>query len=197
VTWTTRKSWRFLDFGSKYSTGSTAALDGGFEDLTEDVIQTMDKTLSRTETFSFYEFMLDARYRWLMHDYVAGFLMAVIALEGVHSAFVNVCLVPKIEKMGKSKISQDSIEVLVKDVGFYALIRLSPILFMNENERPQIELMDTCLEAISSRNKLVHSLKKKGKPTTRPSGFHDISGHYDAVVKMYECFLSALERRLN
>lgn len=185
-----------MKYSEGWNPGGIASYAGPMNDLAEEEFDMVRKTLEKMESFSFYEFMFDAKYRWAIHDRAAGFLMAVIALEGIHSAFVSVCLRPGVESMGKSKHSNDAVDALFKDTGFYSLIRLTPILFMSEEERPPVTLVDECLDAITSRNKLVHSLKVRNKPSARRSGFKKIGDHYNAVVKMYECLLSAFERRV-
>src|SRR5207247_971921 len=126
-------------------------------------------------------------------DFTGALLMAVVALEGAHAAFLGTALMNQLGPLGDS--AQRVVDDLLREQGMYTLCQLTPFLFMSPAERPAPDALTRSLEGITMRNAIMHSLRKKGKYKARLYNSAQMSDAFSAVLKVYEAYVSALETR--
>ena len=156
----------------------TDEFDEAFDQLKEDV------TL---------EFAFEACRYAANRDYRMAVLMAVIALESAHNAFIRYELSKILHGNDKAKAS--TINDLLREHGFYSISKITPYLFLDENERPSEADLKASLEAISIRNAIMHSLQRKGLSKLRNYKTDDLIKALKGAVAVRDIYSMALLKR--
>ena len=91
----------------------------------------------------------------------------------------------------------EQVATLLREAGLSAFYQLTPVLFMDEAERPSPEDLDACGKGITIRNHIMHSSSKRGKYKIRNATNKDINQAYGAVLRVYGSYVAAIEKRLN
>ena len=163
-------------------------LTGELDDLSNEELSDIGGAIARQKEYVFYEFAFQAMSRMATDDVVGALLMAAIALEGVHAAYVR--------HMLSDQIDPYVLNNFFREQGFMTLCRLTPSLLMEENERPSRELLRACVKGIQMRNDIMHALtNRRGEYKIRGHKPIELSEAYKAVLRMYECYVRALEKR--
>lgn len=165
---------------------------GTMEDLPKNIIDNIDSYIEKTQMNIFYEFAFIAKSKMVERDFTGALLMAVVALEGVHAAYLRKYLTGKLHELGNK--APGLISDFLREQGFYMLIQVSPYLFLPERFRPEKEVIENCLKGVTMRNSIMHALTdSKGKYKVRGYKNIDISNSYSAVLEVYDCFVKAFE----
>ena len=120
------------------------------------------------QRFLFYQFALDAKSKMVEQDFVSAILFAVVALEGVHSALLQMRLDRRMaasitDSDIRAKQAEATANRLLKDVGFSESIEMTSLLFLDAEDRPPEDQMRKCKLGITIRNEIMHALAKKGQ----------------------------------
>jgi hypothetical protein len=165
---------------------------GTLEDLPKEKLDKVGSYIEKTNNCIFYEFAFRAKSKMVDRDFIGALLMSVVALEGVHAAYLRKHLSEKLSDLGNK--SQDLISNYLREQGFYVLIQMSPHLYLPLQNKPEKEIMSKCLKGITMRNSIMHALtNSKGEYKVEGYKNNDICDCYSAVLKVYDCFLQAYE----
>jgi hypothetical protein len=127
------------------------------------------------------------------NHYAVALLLAIAALETVHGAFVREVLGNRLPYDDKKK--NEIINNFMREQGFYALVKISPYLFLEEQDKPSSEDLERCTKGIKIRNTIMHGITKKGKYKMQTYPINDYNNAYRGVLAVYKCFSGALEKR--
>jgi hypothetical protein len=173
---------------------------GEWGDVAEDRLALIQKALELQERFIFHEFAFEAKSRMVEQDYVGALLYAVVAFEGAHAAYLKLGLDRKFsfitDERERGKVVDEHAERLLKEAGISAVYRLTPVLFMDEEERPSEEELEQCGKGITMRNEIMHSLAKKGQYKLRNRTAAKLTEAFSGVLKVYDRFVAAIEKRV-
>jgi hypothetical protein len=171
---------------------------GEWGDVAEDRLGFIQRALELQEIFIFYEFAFEAKSRMVEEDYVGALLYAVVAFEGAHATYLKLGLDRKFsfitDEGEREKVVNERAERLLKEAGISAIYRLTPVLFMDEDERPSEEDLEKCGKGITMRNEIMHSVAKKGRYKLRNRTTAQLTEAFSAVLKVYDCFVAAIEK---
>jgi hypothetical protein len=112
---------------------------GQLDDLPEETFAQFDNAISHYADYLFYELAFEAKSRMFERDFVGALLLAVVALEGAHAAFLRYSLTQKLP----TDKANELIENLLRDAGLYNLYQVTPFLLMDDQERPSVEQLLT------------------------------------------------------
>jgi hypothetical protein len=190
------KMFKLMPPHEKQAMGSVT---GPISDLPAAELANIDKVLSLQEESIYLELAFEARSKYFLGDPKGGLLMAVAALEGAHAALVQYELMSRLSHKGKKKLSKSLAslpgEYLMR-LGMSNCIYLTPYAMMDETEGPPDSLIQECARGLTIRNEIMHAkTNKQGQPLIRTRSFQEISEAYSAILKMYEYYIAALERR--
>jgi hypothetical protein len=151
------------------------------------------------QRFLFYQFALDAKSRMVEQDYVSAILFAVVALEGVHSALLQMRLYRQMaasitDADIRAKQAEATANRLLKDVGFSESLEMTSLLFLDPEDRPREDELRNCKLGITIRNEIMHALAKKGQYRLRNRTNQQISEAYSSVLKVFDHFAAIVER---
>ena len=166
---------------------------GNLDDLPETSLSRIGDSISQCTDYIFYELAFEAKTRMCENDYISALLLAVVALEGVHAAYLGYYLT----EMLPSEQANGLIENLLRGAGLFNLYKITPYLFMNEQERPSDDQLIACGQGITMRNEFMHSLRKKGRYAIKNRTPRDISNAYSSVLQVYNAYVIAFEKRLH
>ncbi|MEW6068409.1 MAG: hypothetical protein AB1610_08985 [Nitrospirota bacterium] len=165
---------------------------GTLEDLPPEKVSLIQGYVDKVKENIFYEFAQRAKNRMVDRDFPGGLLMIVVALEGVHAAFLRKHLsrlLPMDERRSSKLISD-----FLREQGFYVLVQLTPHLFLPAAHRPSPDVLEECLNGINMRNAIMHALTdSKGRYKIKGYKNIEVNNAYSAVFKVYECFVKAYE----
>lgn len=172
-------------------------LTGDLFDLDTAQLDGVQNALRTQKEYIFYDFAFQAKTRMGARDFVGALLMAVIALEGAHAAFIrhtlSTRLQPDKEKDEVSRLIND----LLREQGLYTLYQLTPFLLMEEYERPGGNILKECGKGIQIRNDIMHALTdNKGRYKLHKHKNIDLTQAYSSVLIVYNSYVTALEKRL-
>jgi hypothetical protein len=174
--------------------------NGEWGDVPEERLALIQKALELQERFIFYEFAFEAKCRMVEQDYVGALLYAVVAFEGAHAAYLKLGLDRKFsfitDERKREKVIDEHAERLLKEAGISAIYRLTPVLFMDVDERPSEEELEKCGKGITMRNEIMHSLAKKGQYKLRNRTAIQLTEAYSAVLRVYDRFVVAIEKEV-
>jgi len=169
---------------------------GYLDDLSEEELVDIGGSLFRQQEFIFYEYAFQAKSKMAQRDFVGALLMAVIALEGVHGAFVRHMLTQQLRPLG-AKCTKELVGNFLRNEGLHTLSQLTPFLLMEDSERPSREALEACAKGIEMRNDVVHAkTNAQGQYKARQHAPMNISDAFSAIMKVYECYVRALEARV-
>ena len=178
-------------------------LEGQFSlelaDVPEDERNRIETFAQLHQRFLFYQYALDAKSKMVERDFVTAILFAVIALEGVHSALMQMRLNGSLkDSIGDPNEREEKAEVLtnrlLRDVGFTESLDLTNSLFLAGDERlDEIQLRD-CKLGISIRNEVMHALAKRGQYRLKNRTNKQISEAYSSVMTVFRHFAAIVER---
>ncbi len=132
-------------------------------------------------------------------DYVSGILFAVVVLEGVHSALLQM----RLDRQMAASITDADVRAkqadafanrLLKDVGFSESLEMTSLLFLDAEDRPPEDEMRKCKLGITIRNEIMHALAKKGQYRLRNRTNQQMSEAYSSVLKVFDHFAAIVER---
>lgn len=151
------------------------------------------------QRFLFYQFALDAKSRMVEQDYVSAILFAVVALEGAHSALLQMRIDRQIaasitDADIRAKTAEATANRLLKDIGFAESLEMTSLLFLAADDRPPDDEMRNCKLGITIRNEIMHSLAKKGQYRLRNRTNQQICDAYSSVLKVFDHFAAIVER---
>jgi hypothetical protein len=178
---------------------SLGQLTGDLDDLSEEELAGIGGMLIRQQEFVFYEFAFQAKSKMVERDFVGAVLMAVVALEAAHAAFVRHALSQRLERLKKARTAEAKlVNNFLREQGLYTLYQMTPFLLMEEGERPSPEVLRACGQGIQMRNDIMHALTNaKGQYKVRQHVPMKISEAYSAILEVYDCYVRALESRLD
>lgn len=187
----------FFDTKSERRLTSLGQLTGQLSDLPEMQLSGIGEQLRRQKAFIFYEFAFQAKSRMGARDFVGALLMSVVALEAAHAAFVSQSLTECMKAFRDEEEINGLVNDLLREQGLFTLYKITPFVFMKEDERPPVDLLEACADGIHIRNDIMHAATdRKGRYKLRRRKNVDISKAFSSVLKVYEYYVNALERRL-
>ena len=168
---------------------SAGSITGHLDDLPiEETRNSINKYLQLQESFIHHELAFEAKAKMVSGDYIGSLLFAVAALEGAHAAFVQ-------HELGRRlpDTESDLPEDFIRELGMSLCNRLTPYLLMREEDRPNSEMIGQAGLGLKIRNEIMHSLRnRKGQYRLRTRTNKEISEAYSAVLKVYDCYVSAI-----
>lgn len=172
---------------------------GELDDAPADQLDLVQRYTQLHQRFLFYQFALDAKSKMVEQDFVSAILFAVVALEGVHSAVLQMRLDRHMaESITDPDIRTKQVEAtakrLLKDVGTSESLEMTSLLFLDAHERPSEDEMRQCKLGIRIRNEIMHALAKKGQYRLRNRKDRQISDACSSVLKIFEHFAAIVER---
>lgn len=175
---------------------SLGTLVGYLDDLGEEDLASIEGSLVRQREFIFYESAFQANSKMVERDFVGALLMAVVALEGAHAAFVRHVLLQQLRPLEENRI-RELVGNFLRVEGLHTLCQVTPFLLMEEGERPTPEVLKQCVKGIEMRNDIVHAkTNAKGRYKARQHAPMKISDAFSAIMKVYDCYVRALESRV-
>jgi hypothetical protein len=189
----TRGEREFIQTGGQFS--------GELTDLDEATLAKVPEFVQRHRRFLFYQFALDAKARMVESDYVSAILFAVVALEGVHAALLQICLDRNLKNAipdqdERAKIVEEKANKLLLDVGLSEMVEITSLVFLSDSDRPNFDDIRACKVGIKIRNEIMHALAKKGQYKLRNRTNGQIADAYGDVFKVYQHFAGIIERLL-
>lgn len=133
-----------------------------------------------------HEYALRAQASLDRSDYRDALIMSVLAVEAAHCAFLRRRLLPS--------LGEKDLRDLLRELGHSRLNNLTPKIWMETDSRPSADEIRACKKAIETRNAIVHSLHSQGAYTARKFTDVELIDHSRAALRMYECFLAAIDR---
>jgi hypothetical protein len=184
---------QMLEWRPNIKISSLGSLWGQLDDIGAEDLVGIENTMSLQNDFVFFEIAFEAKSKMASDDYIGALLMAVAALEGAHAAFVHHELGARLNQNSDRSLPDE----FIRELGLHLCNRLTPYLLMGEAERPSQELIQQCEKGIKIRNEIMHALKNnKGKYRLRTRTHEEISNAYSGVLRVYNCYVSALLNRL-
>ena len=173
-------------------TGGSGCLD----DLPEADLEGIPRALSLCASYVHYEFAFRAKDAMVTENPAVALVLAVTALEGSHAAFLRHEF-GRLYGDARSKHAGTLLNNLLREQGIFTLLQLSPMVFKDEDDRPDDATLKACLLALEARNAIVHaSTDAQGSHKFQKYTEKDLGDLYSAVLSVYDAFVSALERRL-
>ena len=165
-----------------------------FKDYDSAALQDIGRAIEKQKSHVFYEFATESIIRFRRGDSIVALLMAAIALEGAHAAFVQHDLLPRIPGNDAQKVLDEYLRV----EGITTLQKMTPYMLMAEKERPTADEIKACSGAISMRNAIIHSLRitSTGQYKTRKYEDAQLFTAYNAIMTIYRRYVKALEARI-
>jgi hypothetical protein len=169
------------------------------DDVPADQLARIQRYVQLHQRFLFYQFALDAKSKMVEQDFVSAILFAVVALEGVHSALLQMRLdrrmaVSITDPDIRAKQAEATANRLLKDVGFSESLEMTSLLFLDVEDSPPEDLMQKCKLGITIRNEIMHALAKKGQYRLRNRTNQQISEAYSSVLKVFSHYAAIVER---
>ncbi len=184
-----------FDLQPKFVRGGMAVYRGELQDLEKEKLDRIPAALALQQNYIFYEFAFLAESRMEAQDYNVALLMAVVALEAAHSAFVRLVLQNRTK--GKVKRAENLINDFLREQGFYVLNQMTPLLLMEEDEHPSPETLEACSKGVQMRNAIMHALRDKSGYKIQKYTHSQLYEAYKAVMQVYENYVQAIEKRLS
>ena len=135
------------------------ALGGNMHDISAENIAKLQHNLSHNTHYAFYSLALQAQDYIQQTDYLNALLYSVIAFENAHAEFVEHIAETKAGCAAARKWAQN----LLREAGISAIVRLTPFLLMEPENRPSDETIKDVVRAISIRNELAHAKRDKNR----------------------------------
>ncbi len=134
---------------------STIPFDGvgSMHDIDVDMIAKVRKRLNHGTEYVFYSMAIQAEDYMRQTDFMNALLYSVIAFENAHAEFVEHVAETKAGCSKARKWAQN----LIREAGVSAMIRLTPYLFMDAENRPSDTTVKSVIRAIQIRNELAHA----------------------------------------
>jgi hypothetical protein len=172
---------------------------GQLDDVPKDQLTLVQRYTQLHQRFLFYQFALDAKSKMVEQDFVSAILFAVVALEGVHSALLQIRLAQRMAQSIRdpdirAKKAEAVANRLLKEVGISESLEMTSLLFLDPQERPPDDELLQCKLGITIRNEIMHALAKKGQYRLRNRTNKQISDAYSNVLKVFSHFASIVER---
>lgn len=161
--------------------------------LPQERIRQLERALYLHERFVHYEFAHEAEARLRDHDFPAALIAAVVALESAHGAVVRRKLIEQLPMEIPPKKRENRVERLLREQGIYALLHLTPYLFLARERCPTNHQIDQCLKGFQKRNALMHAKVKDDLPSIRAYDSSTYRNAIHGVLKVYEAFAQELE----
>lgn len=163
---------------------------GGFlKDISTETVIKLQNQLSNGTQYAYYLFALQAQDYIHQTDYLNALLYSVIALENAHSELIEHVAETKASSAKSRKWAQE----LIRNAGISAMIRLTPFLFMEQENRPADDIISGVVRAIEIRNELAHAKRDSNRNLK-------IDGHIsDVLLPLVEnvfCYINAIARHL-
>ena len=168
-------------------------LSGDLFDLPRETLEKLPTYLKRFREHAFYELGFKAKSEMVNHDPIVALVLACAALEGAHAAYFRLCLEKPLHSYSNGR--EELINNLLREQGFYTMIRLTIYVFMPEALRPSEEILQKCLEGIRIRNDIMHAKQSKSGYKLREHTVSNLHEAYSGIFKVYRCFIEALNAR--
>ncbi len=162
------------------------------KDLSPETLEKIQSTFDFHKKFMFYEFAFYARVRIESEDYIGALLMACIALEGVHGAYVRISKDKRKCNRNLNNKSKKNRSV----PGFYKRLEKATSEYMDSKEKPPDDLMTKCETAIKIRDDIMHAISTDGVYEFRKYQRSDFVEAYQTILQVYEYFRKVLENRM-
>ncbi len=168
-----------------------------FKDLPTQAIDKIPVAFDRHRNYVFYEFAFYAKFRMQSLDYIGALLMACVALEGAHGAFLR-----HVRENGlstcerkKERNFKRELKKVPRGSQFYERIKTTVFIFIKGEEKPPDELLAKCGEAIEIRDDIMHAIYSEGAYKLREHETSKLVSACRAIMDTYKYFLKALEKR--
>lgn len=195
--WTPETVGMLFDLKADKELHSVAHVTGYLTDLPGEKLAGIGAAIESLNRFYFYELAFEAKAKMVASDYKGALLMAVAALEGVHSAYVSHALSKRLppDRTGDDKDLEDN---YLRELGFSLCNKLTPYLFMGETERPSQELIQQVANAVKYRNEIMHALRNSaGNYRIRNRTNGELSDAFSAALRMFDMYREKFEKLLS
>ena len=146
------------------------------------------------QKYIFYEFAHQAITERANDNLPVALIMSMIALEGAHSALLHSTIPDRLPASIKNSDARGYVDRLLRDQGIYALLQVSPYLFLDRELQPDPDLVKSCLNAMEMRNAIMHAKTRRGRPTIRAYDDSQYRNAIDSVLRLYKIFADAVGR---
>ena len=187
-----RSDREFVSVGGQFATHQ-------LDDVPDAQLADIQRYVQLHQRFLFYQFALDAKSKMVEQDLVSAILFAVVALEGVHSALLQMCLDRQMARsltdpLVRTQQAEATANRLLKNIGLTELLEMTSLLFLDADDRPSKEQMDQCKLGITIRNEIMHVLVKKGEYRLRNRTNQQLCDAYSNVLAVFSHFAAIVER---
>ncbi len=134
-------------------------LGGNIYDMSAENIDKLQHNLSHNTHYAYYSLSIQAQDYIQQTDYLNALLYSVIAFENAHAELIEHVAETKVGSMKARTWAQ----TLLREAGISAMIRLTPYLFMEPENRPSDKTIDDVVRAIGIRNELAHAKRDKNR----------------------------------
>ena len=132
-------------------------LGGNMHDISAENIAKLQHKLSYETQYAYYSMALQAEAHIQQTDYLNALLYSVIAFENAHAELLEYVAETK---AGDEK-ARKWVQNLLRQAGISTMVRLTPYLFMDPENRPSDTTVEKVARAIEIRNQLVHAKRDK------------------------------------
>jgi hypothetical protein len=134
-------------------------LGGDMYDIPAENIAKLQYELSHKTQYAFYSMALQAQDYIQQTDYLNALLYSVIAFENAHAELVeNIA-----ETKAGCEAARQWAQGMLREAGISAMVRLTPYLFMEPENRPSDNTIKDVVRAIEIRNQLAHAKRDKNR----------------------------------
>lgn len=132
---------------------------GHMYDIPAENIAKLQHKLSYETQYAYYSMALQAQDYIKETDYLNALLYSVIAFENAHAELIEHVAETKAGCAAARKWAQN----LLREAGISAIVRLTPYLFMEPENRPSDKTIENVVRAIGIRNELAHAKRDKNR----------------------------------
>lgn len=134
-------------------------LGGNMHDIPAEGIAKLQDNLSNNTQYAFYSLAIQAQDYIQQTDYLNALLYSVIAFENAHAELIEHVAETKAGCVEARTWAQN----LLREAGISAIVRLTPSLFMEPENRPSNKTIKDVVRAIRIRNELAHAKRDKNQ----------------------------------
>jgi len=132
---------------------------GHLFDIPTEKVKELQRQLIQSTHYGFYSLYIQSEDYVKQTDYLNALLYAVIAFENAHSEFIEYIA----EKKAGCEKAREWAQDMLREAGISAMVKLTPVLFMEIENRPSNKIIDDVVRAIQIRNQLAHAKRDKNR----------------------------------
>ncbi|MBN1696765.1 MAG: hypothetical protein JW881_04570 [Spirochaetales bacterium] len=181
-----------LNKAKLYPIRRNAKVIGDIIDLSEMKLNIINDCILKLRRHVFYEFYMMGKAAMLEQNYIVAIVLACAALEGALGTLLNIFIDDKLKDYNDPK--HEILNNLLREQGLHTLIKLTPYLVLEKEERPSNEDIKLCIKGIEIRNDIMHAKKRKANDKIRTYDNRKMREGYNGIMKVYNFFVMAIEK---